>query len=116
MNAFTALKAYFFPPKPSTGLIHIECMATMTLGSAIFSPSRMLFRQVAIFAQWENEAAIDNFLLNDSFGRQLAKGWHTRLVFLRQWGKISEFTLPKKTIELENKETEQIGGTFASFF
>ena len=113
MNAFTALKAYFFPPKPSTGLIHIECMATMTLGSAIFSPSRMLFRQVAIFAQWENEAAIDNFLLNDSFGRQLAKGWHTRLVFLRQWGKISEFTLPKKTIELENKEIAVVAVTLA---
>jgi len=27
-----------------------------------FFPSRMLVRQVATFAQWENEIAIDNFL------------------------------------------------------
>ena len=69
----------------------------MTLGSKIFSPSRMLVRQMAVFAQWENEQAIDGFLENDGFGKMLAKGWHTRLKFLRQWGKIDGFDVPKES-------------------
>src|SRR5688572_23210253 len=86
----STLKALWSPPKAGDvpGLIHAECMVSMTLGSQIFSPSRILLRQLVVFAQWENESAIDNFLANDSFGKTLAKGWHVRLVYLRQWGNI----------------------------
>lgn len=112
-DLFTALKAYFFPPKLIDGLIHVECMSSMTLGSAIFSPSRMLFRQVAVFAQWENEIAIDNFLKNDKFGKKLSKGWHTRLTYLRQWGEISEFKIPHETHELEDPNSPVVAITIA---
>lgn len=112
-DVFTSLKAYFFPPKPNNGLIHAEFMAAMTLGSAIFSPSRMLFRQVAVFAQWEDELAIDNFLKNDPLGKKLSKGWHIRLTFLRQWGEISEFIILKENIEKEDQEAPVVAVTLA---
>lgn len=97
----SGLKAILFPSKPENvpGLIHAEVMSVMTLGSPIFSPSRMLFNQVAVFAQWENETSIDDFLGNDRVGTMLATGWHARLSFLRQWGSISEFKIPDKNIE-----------------
>ena len=70
----SAIKAIMFPPRPRNipGLIHAECMLAMTLGARITSPSRILVRQVVLFAQWENEFAIDQFLqsnwLGDYFG------------------------------------------------
>lgn len=97
------LKTIHFPPTPENvpGLINAEFMSVMTLGSPILSPSRMLFNQLAVFAQWENERVIDAFLENDSVGRMLAKGWHARLSFLRQWGSISGFEIP-----IGNRETD----------
>lgn len=88
-------------------------MTVMTLGSPVFSPSRMLIRQVAVFAQWENEAAIDHFLAENSFGKVLAKGWHTRLAFMRQWGKITEFDIPAATTEPDNPDTVVVAVTLA---
>lgn len=88
---------YFNPMKPKNapGLIHSECMTMMTLGSPILSLSRILLRKVVVFAQWENEEAIDRFLENNDLGKKLSQGWHTRLIHLRQWGKIDEFEIPK---------------------
>src|SRR5690606_40878464 len=80
-------------PKNISGLIHAESMISMTLGSPVFSPSRMLVRQMVLFAQWENEQAVDQFLAQHHLGRKLAKGWHTRLKFMRQWGKVSAFEI-----------------------
>jgi hypothetical protein len=110
-----ALNAFWNPPKAENvpGLIHAECMTTMTLGSQIFSPSRMLIRQVAVFAQWENEEAINNFLENDTFGKTLAKGWHTRLTYLRQWGTINEFIVPKGVVELDDPNGPVVAVTLA---
>src|SRR6478609_2450679 len=64
----SALGTLWNPPKQGNvaGLIHAECMIAMTLGSPIFSPSRMLLGQLVVFAQWENEIAIDKFLENDT--------------------------------------------------
>jgi hypothetical protein len=111
----TALTAFWNPPQPKNvpGLIHAECMTCMTLGSPIFSPSRMLLQQVAVFAQWENEAAIDHFLENDTFGKTLATGWHTRLRFLRQWGTISEFVLPTGANEPDDPHSPVVAVTLA---
>ena len=112
-DVLTALKAYFFPPKPTNGLIHLECMAAMTLGSGIFSPSRMLFRQVTVFAQWENESSIDNFLKDNSLGKKLSKGWHTRLSYLRQWGKINKYVIPKENNALKDQDAPVVAITLA---
>lgn len=111
----TAFKAFLSPPKADNipGLIHAECMSSMTLGSKVFSPSRMLIRQMAVFAQWENESAIDNFLEHDDFGKTLAKGWHTRLIYLRQWGNIDEFIIPKESNELDDPDAPVVAVTIA---
>lgn len=83
---FLRLKHCSRPPTAANhpGLLHAECMTTMTLGSGIFSPSRMLLRQLVVFAQWESEEALNRFLANTNLGMVLTKGWHTRLLFLRQ--------------------------------
>jgi len=44
-----------------------------------------------MFASWDDDAAIDNFLTSPGLGAELAAGWHVRLEFLRRWGHISEF-------------------------
>lgn len=111
----SALKALLFPPKSEDirGIVHAECMTVMTLGSPIFSPSRMLVNQVAVFAQWEDENVVDNFLENDRVGRMLAKGWHTRLSFLRQWGSISGFEIPENNDEAYPPDLPVVAVTIA---
>ncbi len=62
----------------------------MTLGRPVFLPVRYRPYQIAVFARWENEAAIDAFLNTSKLGGELATGWHVRIEFLRRWGHISE--------------------------
>lgn len=114
-NYFSALRILLFSPKPKNtpGLIHAECMTAMTLGSAIFSPSRMLIRQIAVFAQWEKESDVDNFLAKNNFGKILSKGWHTRLTFMRKWGKFNKFEIPDETLEFENPDSPVVAVTIA---
>lgn len=77
-------------------------MAVMALGSAMLSPARMQLRRLAVFASWENEQAVDAFLVDSDLGRTLASGWHVRLEFLRRWGRVSEFEdLPASAVEVE---------------
>jgi hypothetical protein len=97
------LRTILFPPKSENvrGLIHAEFMSVMKLGSPIISSSRMLFNQVAVFAQWENENDIEAFLEKDQVGKMLANGWHARLAFLRQWGSISGFDIPNEDLETD---------------
>lgn len=63
----------------------------MTLGAPILSPARMQLRNLAVFAAWESEHAIESFLGGTELGRTLAMGWHVRLELLRRWGCVSEF-------------------------
>jgi hypothetical protein len=72
------------------GLRHAECMAAMTLGSPILSPARMQLRNLAVFACWDHEDALEAFLAESNLGRTLSAGWHVRLKFLRQWGRFPE--------------------------
>lgn len=111
----SALKALFSKPKLDNvkGLVHAEYMTGMTLGAPLFSSKRILLRQVAVFAQWENELAIAHFLEMDSFGRMLANGWHCRLTYLRQWGSISEFVIPKESIESYDTKEPVVAVTLA---
>lgn len=110
-----AIKGIFSNPisKKTKGLIHSEYMTAMTLGSPIFSPYRILIRQVAIFAQWENEIALDEYLDKDNFGRKLSNGWHVRLIFLRQWGKFKAFKIPVQKDELEKTTSPVVAVTIA---
>lgn len=88
-------------------------MTAMTLGSPIFSPSRFIIGQVAVFMQWENENALENYLQKDSFGRVLAKGWHVRLSFVRVWGKFSGFNIPDDKDKLDNPNSPVVAVTVA---
>lgn len=95
------------------GLIHSEYMTAMTLGAPIFSTSRVLVGQVAIFMQWENEKALENYLEQDRFGRILEKGWHVRLSFIRAWGKFSGFKIPEHKDKLESPNSPVVAVTIA---
>lgn len=115
-TTFTSgLKRIINPPflKNVPGLVHAECMTSMTLGAPLLSRSRILVGELAVFAQWENEEAIDNFLENDQFGKTMAKGWHTRLLFLRQWGRISEFRIPEAIDDLNDTDASVVAFTLA---
>ncbi|MBL7704207.1 MAG: hypothetical protein JNM21_01555 [Taibaiella sp.] len=111
----SGLKAILLPPQPGRipGLVHWECMQCMTLGSAVFSPSRLLLRQIALFAQWESEAAIDHFLQQNKQGKKLAKGWHVRLEFMRQWGSIAGFKIPAATTSPDTPDAPVVAVTIA---
>ena len=63
----------------------------MTLGAPILSPSRMRLRDLTMFAAWESQDAIDDFLAGTWLGRALATGWHVRMAFRRRWGYVSAF-------------------------
>ena len=82
----TTLRALLRPPtgQEVPGLIHAECMAMMTLGAPILSPARMRLRHLTMFAAWESEAAIDEFLAGTGLGRAFAAGWHVRMAFQRR--------------------------------
>ena len=110
-----AVKGLFINPidKKTKGLIHSEYMSAMTLGSPIISTSRFLINQVAIFAQWENEEALENYLRNEKFGKILNNGWHVRLLFMREWGKITGFKIPQIKATLENESSAVVAVTIA---
>lgn len=114
-SAEESLSAIWWPPKSNNvpGLIHAECMLAMTLGSPIFSLSRILPRKLVVFAQWENEESLDDFLKNSKIGNTLSNGWHVRLEFLRQWGFISEFEIPKEEIGNPNPDGPVVAVTLA---
>lgn len=99
--------------KNTKGLIYSEYMAAMTLGSPILSPSRFLIREVAIFAQWESEKDLENFLEKDNFGKTLNKGWYIRLGFIREWGKIKGYIVPKEKETLDNPNSPVVAVTIA---
>jgi hypothetical protein len=89
----TTVRALYRPPtgQQVPGLKHAECLATMTLGAPILSPARMQLRHLTMFAAWESETAIDEFLAGTRLGRALATGWHVRMAFKRRWGYVSAF-------------------------
>ena len=112
---FKAATSIFSSPvkKKTKGLIHAEYMTAMTLGSPIFSKSRFLLGQTAVFMQWENESALNNYLQQDKFGKVLAKGWHVRLTFIREWGKFSGFKIPDFKDDLDSPGSPVVAVTIA---
>lgn len=88
-----AVRAMCRPPTRQriVGLLHAECLAPMSLGAPILSPSRLQLRKLAVFASWKNVEALDVFMGDTKLGCVLSDGWHVRMEFLRQWGQFSEF-------------------------
>lgn len=99
--------------KKTKGLIYSEYMTSMTLGAPILSYSRFQIKEIAIFAQWENEQDLENFLDNHNFGKRLKKGWHVRLGFMRDWGKIKGFKIPQEKKVLETPNSPVVAVTIA---
>lgn len=91
MPARVSVRTLMRPPDRTTveGLQHAECLVTMRFGAPIVSLARLQLRRFAMFAQWDDEAALDGFLDRHAFGRRLATGWHVRLQYLRRYGAIA---------------------------
>jgi hypothetical protein len=106
LSWISAFRIMLFPvnSKQIKGLIHSETMSAMILGSSIYSINRIFNREIAVFAQWENEVSLNDFLSTNKKGKQLVKGWYLKLEFLRQWGKISGFQIPIKEDTLDDNE------------
>lgn len=87
------LTSLYRPPSsaPVPGLVRAECLTPMLLGSPILSPKRLQLRKLVMFAAWESEDAIDEFLRTSKLGQSIAAGWHLRMTFLRRWGSVREF-------------------------
>jgi len=95
------------------GLIHAETMSAMELGSSIFAPSRLFSKTIVVFAQWKNESALNDFLQTNTFGKQLLKSWYLKLKFVRQWGSVSHYEIPKSKIEIINEDQSVVAVTLA---
>jgi hypothetical protein len=61
----------------------------MQFGAPLLSGARLQLRRLAIFAQWDDETALERFLDTDGLGRRLAGGWHVRLQYLRRFGTVA---------------------------
>lgn len=86
------------PPHPErvAGLRYAECLALMRLGAPTLSPERMQLRRLAMFARWDDEAAVEAFLASRD-GEWFAAGWHVRMTFLRRWSHLSGLSdLPER--------------------
>lgn len=77
------------PPRPDqvAGLHYAECLSLMRLGAPTVSPDRLQLRRLAMFARWDDEGAIDEFLAGS--GARFAAGWHVRMTFLRRWSTLA---------------------------
>lgn len=77
------------PLTGTPGLDHAETLALMRLGAPVVSTDRLQVRRLAVFAQWQDEESVDRFLVEHRLGRQLARGWHLRLEYLRRWSNLA---------------------------
>lgn len=89
----SVVRALCRPPRPRTtpGLVAAECMFPMRLGEPIGSRRRWQVGTLAMFAAWQDDAAVTHFLESTALGNTLARGWHVRLGFLRRWGTVAGF-------------------------
>ena len=101
------LRALVRPPRSQSTpeLLHAECMVPMTFGRPVALPWRYRPHQIAVFAAWKSEDAIDDFMRSSRLGRALALGWHVRMEFMRRWGHISELDgLPRIAFEYDDQQ------------
>lgn len=105
LPATVTARALLRPPDDVPGLRHAECLAMMRLGSPIVSPERLQLRRLAMFAAWDDAAALDRYLGTDALGRRLAAGWHVRLQYLRRYGEVAALApLPRRAGDWDQDE------------
>jgi len=85
----------------------------MTLGASIVSPARMQLRHLVVFAAWESQDAIDEFLTGTELGHVLADGWHVRLAFERRWGYVTEFDGLAESVGEQDPDAPVVAVTLA---
>lgn len=93
------------PPRPDqvAGLHYAECLSLMRLGAPTVSPDRLQLRRLAMFARWDDESAIDEFLAGS--GARFAAGWHVRMTFLRRWSTLAALPgLPQQAAASDDDE------------
>lgn len=81
VSMLDAMKGLISAPitKKTPGLIHAEYMTVMALGSDVFSSKRMLLGQVAIFAQWDSEQALNYLIQKDQ--KQVQQAGRSKIGF-----------------------------------
>ncbi|WP_029108903.1 hypothetical protein [Mycobacterium sp. URHD0025] len=105
MPATAALPLLLRPPEQHdvVGLRYAECLSLMRLGAPTVSPDRLQLRRLAMFARWDDEAAIENFL--GGTGERFASGWHVRMTFLRRWSRLAVLPdLPQQADTADDEE------------
>lgn len=98
--------------RKSRGLIHSECLIPMLLGESLFSWKRYRIQEVVVFALWNSEKDLNDFLEKHKQG-QIQKGWHLRLRMYRRWGSISEFSLARVNDRISKLDSTTVAITLA---
>lgn len=101
----TAVPLLLRAPQPNrtAGLRYAECLSLMRLGAPTVSPDRLQLRRLAMFARWEDEAAVDGFLAGP--GATFAAGWHVRMTYLRRWSRLAALPdLPERSGTWDDEE------------
>jgi hypothetical protein len=89
-------------PAAIPGMTYAEPTMTGPLGKR---PPRPQLGRVGLIAAWDDDAAIDRFLADHPFGRQVAGGWHVRLEPRRCFGSWAGMPgLPKKELPMDDGE------------
>lgn len=89
-------------PGRVAGMTYAEPTMTGPLGKR---PPRPQLGRLGLIAAWDDDAAIDRFLADHPFGKQVAGGWHVRLEPRRCFGSWAGMPgLPKKELPMEDDE------------
>lgn len=89
-------------PAAIPGMTYAEPTMTGPLGKR---PPRPRLGRLGLIAAWDDDTAIDRFLADHPFGRQIADGWHTRLEPRRCFGSWAGMPgLPKKELPMDDDE------------
>jgi len=89
-------------PAAVPGMTYAEPTMTGPLGKR---PPRPQLGRLGLIAAWDDDAAIDRFLADHPFGRQVAGGWHARLEPRRCFGSWAGMPgLPKKELPMDDDQ------------
>lgn len=115
LNPAKTITSLYLPPNSKTvpGLVHAECLTPMKLGSPILSLERLQFRKIVMFAAWESEDALEEFLNLNNLGQAIKSGWYIRMTFLRRWGSVKEFSSLPETVGENDPEAPVAAFTLA---
>jgi hypothetical protein len=94
------------------GLRHAESFFTMKLGEPVTSGPRYDLRKVAVFAWWNDAAALDAFLRQPA-SAAFADGWHVSLQLYRRWGRVTEIADAVVDAALARPEQSVVAVTLA---